>query len=202
MNREEKNIIGIQRDVYELAIKEKFRKEFNQNTLNSQIKKGYAFIHNKLYKMQEITFDDHYSFMIPKNFQKMREEFIIRKYPQIFCPKEVYTNYYTTINIALSNIDQEIEEQNFQLFINQIIEELRNIYRKNIMITNGFDNISGNVVGDFDFITTGNDTNIYNHFFFIHTKKNPILLVINCPEDQQDLWRPLAYGIMSSMKEK
>jgi len=119
MEQQEKKILEIEQEMYEMAIKEKYREELNQEDINQQIGDGLVYIQNQLYKFQRIPFFDILSFMIPEHFQEMREAFVQRKYPNEDRPQVVYTNDSTSINFTLSHTSLEVYGQKFQTYVSQ-----------------------------------------------------------------------------------
>jgi len=202
MRKWEQYILENPEAFYRNKVSDKFGSEFNPDEFIEQIHEGQVYIYGTLYKMKEITFADHYSFVIPEHFEEMSEESKICKYPYVNHPQIIYTDPTTTIDITFTQSNHEVYEHNFERFVYNVLDIIQNSYPNGKINSKGVEMISENQVGYFDFISSAFDKNVYNFMFIFRNNAKAVFATLNCPEKNRDLWKPMAYVVMLSKKER
>lgn len=204
MNEQELRIIKMNHEMQQTSLKEKCEVELDQDDINKQVKSGEVVFLDTALLMKRVPFGDYYTMMIPENFDKMRDEFIKRKYPNEERPQLVYTNPSTQINITFSETPHEVSNSGLETFVYNVLSTIRKAQPTTSIISDGVKQISdsGINVGYFDFVTPSIDKEIYNFMIiFLHQEKANFI-TINCPEEMKHIWKPLAYGMMESLQKQ
>lgn len=149
----------------------------------------------KVIKTQYESFDG-FKIKIPTEFKIMSDELVNIKYPNGNPPSLVYTNDRTTINIVLVLNDVNIKNSEIEEYVKSM-ESLYKDYADNIIIN--FFERNNYKVGEIEFITHAEDTDIYNHIMVFSIDEKLRLINFNCTKDLMSEWKDIGDFIIDSI---
>lgn len=145
----------------------------------------------------EYTHIDNKNFYIkiPKNFKALDYETIIKKYNGDV-PNVVFSNDETTINIAISTTENEMNNRQIKGYI----EYMNNLLKDYSEIVNTkFYEVDNHNIGQIKLISNATDTKIYNNMICFSYDDKLVIITFNCTEDLKDEWSNVGDFIIDSL---
>lgn len=133
---------------------------------------------------------------IPNKFKIMNDEIVNIKYPNGNPPSLVYTNERGTINIALVMNDTIMRNTQIEEYI-KTMESTYKDYSKNVKIK--FWERNNHKIGEIEFITEAEDTQIHNHIMAFSIDNKLRLVNFNCTKELADDWKKIGDFIINSI---
>ncbi|MEJ9214972.1 hypothetical protein P4S83_10790 [Aneurinibacillus thermoaerophilus] len=137
---------------------------------------------------------------LPKTFTIMSPEMASLKYPSERRPELIYTNETASINMAFSHTQNPLNDTDMGAFKNSMVQILRQTQPLARWFEEGIRNVNGKNIGFCEFLAPSFDANIYNLLFFVELEGRALLCIFNCVEEEMKSWKPIARGIMDSLK--
>lgn len=132
---------------------------------------------------------------VPKNFQQLDYETIIKKYNGDV-PNIVFSNDETTINIAISMTDNKMNDNQIKEY-KEYMEELLKDYGE--IIETDYYNVDNHNIGQIKLFSNADDTKIYNNMIFFSYNDELIIITFNCTEDLKSEWSNVGDFIIDSL---
>ncbi|AZK48991.1 hypothetical protein EIM92_11360 [Paenibacillus lentus] len=170
------------------------------------------------------------SLRMPESFVEMPEQFAAMKYPSDRRPKLIYTDESLSININVNPTDNRMYDDEMEKFQSEMLAMLKRMQPNARWLSDGVFTLGqagrveveqaaseqegqlhqkeavqasatdGKRVGYYEFLSPAMDGNIYNLTFFMEWEEKGLFFSVNCMEKQMKLWRPIAHGIMASLR--
>lgn len=170
------------------------------------------------------------SLRLPDSFVEMPEQFAAMKYPSDRRPKVIYTDETLSININVNPTDNRMYNEEMEKFQSELLAMLKRMQPNARWLSDGVFTLGqagqeeveqavteqegqlrqkeavqasaadGKQVGYYEFLSPAMDGNIYNLTFFMEWEEKGLFFSVNCMEKQMKLWRPIAHGIMASLR--
>lgn len=138
-----------------------------------------------------------FSLKIPKDFKIMNDEMLKIKYPTGNPPSLVYTNERGTVNIALVMNDVAMKNTQIEEYT-KLMESTYKEYSKDTKIN--FWERHNHKIGELEFITQAQDTEIYNHIIAFSVDDKLRLVNFNCTKELSEEWKEISEFIIESIK--
>ncbi len=139
--------------------------------------------------------DNQFYIKIPKKFQSLEQEIILKKYSGDV-PDIVFSNEETTINVAISLTENKIENNSIKSYIASMEKLLKNT--SNILDTKIY-KVDGHTVGQMKLITPASDTDIYNNMLCFSYQGKLVIVTFNCTIDLMEEWQDVGDFIIDSL---
>jgi hypothetical protein len=149
---------------------------------------------------EKSVLEDRVKIRLPETFTVMSPEIAALKYPSERRPNLIYTNESTSINIAFNHTQSPLHDTDMDAFKKSMVQILTKTQPLARWIEEGVRNVNGKNIGFCDFLAPTFDVNIYNLLFFTELEGRALLCTFNCTEEEMEDWKPIAMGIMDSVK--
>ncbi|UHA73167.1 hypothetical protein [Paenibacillus sp. 481] len=161
------------------------------------------------------------SIRVPSTFEEMPESFVAIKYPAEQRPSMIYTDDTLSINVNVNPTEHKMFNDEMQLFHTEMLNMLKRMQPNATWLTDGVfpigeshieasereakeqqqhNEAESKQVGYYEFVTPAMDGNIYNLTFFMEWEEKGLFFSVNCMEKHMKRWRPIAHGIMASLR--
>ena len=169
-----------------------------ENSNISEIENMLEITSNKgnIIQTQYENFGD-FSLKIPKDFKIMNDEMLKIKYSTGNLPSLVYTNERGTVNVALVMNDVVMKNTQIEEYT-KLMESTYKEYSKNTKIN--FWERNNHKIGELEFITQAQDTEIYNHIIAFSADGKLRLVNFNCTKELSEEWKEISKFIIESIK--
>ncbi|WP_068777099.1 hypothetical protein [Paenibacillus sp. FJAT-26967] len=149
---------------------------------------------------QQAFYEDKLLVYIPKDFTDMPDHMSAIKYPHTQRPQIIKMNEDGSINITLSRIDQDLEDDWVQELTEGMMAILRKVNPSNVFFTNGIEEIHGKTAGYFEFKSPALDTFLYNLMFFMELDGKTLMGTFSCKYSDYEAWRDTAFEMMRAVR--
>jgi hypothetical protein len=137
---------------------------------------------------------------LPDNFTIMSAETARLKYPLESRPGLIFTDPNGTVNITFSHSPAALADVEVENFTNKMIRTIEKMQPDVRWQENGLKEVNGKKVGFCDFVVPAMDDDIYNLMFFMELNERVLIGAINCPVALMHNWKPIALGIVNSLR--
>lgn len=149
---------------------------------------------------EKSLFEDRLRILLPETFSIMPSEIAALKYPSEKRPGLIYTNESTSINIAFNYTESPLNDADLDTFKDNMVQVLKHSQPTAQWLEDGVKDMDGQRIGYCDFIVPASDVPVYILVFFVELDGKALLCTFNCTEEEMKEWKPVARGIMSSVK--
>jgi hypothetical protein len=146
-------------------------------------------------------FDCKLSVMLPDSFVDMPEALQKIKYPMEKRPSIIKSNIDTSINFAFSLHDIAFNANLVKEAMGTYVRGLVRMYPGIRFLNTETVPIGGTLIGYFDFLSKGIDTDIYQVFAFMPLEGRMLQLIFNSPGELMAAWNPIVLQVVASMRE-
>ncbi|GFN32142.1 hypothetical protein [Paenibacillus xylaniclasticus] len=165
------------------------------------ITQGPVKIGSRYYAFKETAFwDGRVTLLIPEDFDDMPPHLSKIKYPHEQRPQIIKTDETGCINVTLSRIDQELEEE----WVQELAEGMKAILRKanpaSVFYTEGVEEVEGKQIAYFDFKSPAIDDPIYNVMFYFMLEGTTVMGTFCCLYKDYAAWRPIVLQMIQSIR--
>lgn len=169
----------------------------------------------ELHFTETMLLDRKISLRIPTSFTPMPEEYVAIKYPAARRPKYIFTDDSLCINVNVNPTENRMYNDEMKKMHTELmgmlgrmqpnaswleqdvlqLGECMDFYHEKQVIGE-----EQKQVGFYECITPAMDGSIYSLTFFIAYEEKGLFFSLNCTEKHMKLWRPIAHGIMASLR--
>lgn len=161
------------------------------NTFDIQTKGGQAI------KLEYKNFENgEFYLKIPREFKLMDEKTLEKKYDKENPPTFAYTNVETTVNVAVSITNTQMNNKAIGTFLDNMKAQLGAQYE---VIESGTKEKEGHTIGQIQFISKGVDTDIYNYMIMFSYNDKFRTVSFNCTKELQEEWQEVGAFIINSL---
>ncbi|VBB07143.1 Hypothetical protein LUCI_2387 [Lucifera butyrica] len=172
-----------------------------QEEINSQSIYEGVIVNDEKYEFAEQSFfDDRLKIYIPTVFEDMPAEWARLKYPSEDRPQVIKTDQTGEINITLSYISNDIDEE----AIPEIKDLVKMLLRKQnpsyLFVGEGVENVAEKTAAFMEFKSPTMGEPLYQYRFFLEMERSVIMGIFSCPFAVYKAWQPIARQIMQSVR--
>jgi hypothetical protein len=172
-----------------------------QKYVSESIQVGRLDINDKIFNFEEkVLLDEKIKIRLPDYFAVMSPDDIDLKYPSPRKPNPIYTDQSTTINIAFNHTSTPLIVKDLPGFKLTMMQMIKKMQPSAQFLEDGIKVINGLSVAFFEFVTSALDGEIYNLACFTPLQERALLINFNCLEVDMAVWRPIAFGIIDSLR--
>lgn len=139
--------------------------------------------------------DEKYFIKIPKSFNQLDSETINKKYNGEV-PGIVFSNDATTINVAISQTDNNMKDNQIKKYISDMEKLLKD---SSEIVDTKYYEVDDHHIGQIKLISNAVDTKIYNNMICFSYKGKLIIINFNCTEELKNEWENVGDFIMDSL---
>ena len=149
------------------------------------------------YQFERRVFPPDFSMVLPKSFEIMSAENVIKKYHREDRPDIILSNTETTVNIVFTRM--AIQSEKLEERLTKYIAWIKKLYPSNVFYTERiFENYPR--IACYDYRGFALDTDIYNLSFFTDLPDGELFGGFNCPIDVHENWKPLVWQMIKTLK--
>ncbi len=172
-----------------------------KGNVQQDVQADFIEINDEIIPFEEKSvLEDRVKIRLPETFTVMSPEIAALKYPSERRPNLIYTNESTSINIAFNHTQSPLHDTDMDAFKKSMVQILKKTQPLARWFEEGVRNVNGKNIGFCDFLAPAFDVNIYNLLFFAELEGRALLCTFNCTEEEMEDWKPIAMGIMDSVK--
>ena len=179
-----------------------------EETIQNQDEQEAIDIHQPVIKIDDekvriidqFLFEEKLQMRMPESFQFMHPELAALKYPSERRPAIIYTDESTTINLALTITDHDLDEEGVEGFQESMVDVLQQTQSAAKWLEEGITLVSGVNVGFIEITTPSLDGDIYNLMFFTPVANKALMGTFNCMEEDMEDWRPVAKAMIETLQ--
>lgn len=172
-----------------------------EGTVRQDVQTDFIEINDEIIPFEEKSvLEDKVKLRLPETFIVMPPEIASLKYPSERRPNLIYTNESASINIAFNHTQSPLHDTNMEAFKKSMVQVIKKTQPLARWFEEGVRNVNGRNIGFCDFLAPALDVNIYNLLFFAELEGRALLCTFNCTEEEMKDWKPVAMGIMDSVK--
>lgn len=133
---------------------------------------------------------------LPKEFKLMDAKTLKKKYVNENPPTFAYTNEETTVNVAISITNTQMNNEAIGTFLESMKAQLGAQYE---VLESGTKEKEGHTIGQIQFISKAPDTDIYNHMMIFSCNEKFRVVSFNCTKELQEEWQEVGAFIINSL---
>lgn len=133
---------------------------------------------------------------LPKEFKLMDAKTLKKKYVNENPPTFAYTNEETTVNVAISITNTQMNNEGIGTFLESMKAQLGAQYE---VLESGTKEKEGHTIGQIQFISKAPDTDIYNHMMIFSCNEKFRVVSFNCTKELQEEWQEVGTFIINSL---
>ncbi|WP_052344266.1 hypothetical protein [Bacillus ndiopicus] len=158
-------------------------------------------INNKAVKVKTVTLlNGNITLRMPALFFEMPKELAALKYPSEQRPNIIFTDESTTVNLAFSLTTMELTDDEVEQFRDEMMEGMEQMQPNLQWLDIGIRSVQDKLISYFMVITPAIDSDMYNLMFFCSISNYALISTFNCLEEDLDIWKPVALGIIDSIQ--
>lgn len=172
-----------------------------EHKILKEIEKGKIVLGEEIIEFEEKSLlENKIKILVPKIFELMPDEIALIKYPSIRRPSIIFTNEDTTINLTFNHTQNLLDESKLEEFKDEMMAVIRKFHPDAKIFEDGVKYINEKNIAFFDFLAPTIDSNVYNFMFLIELDSRALMCSFNCLEEDMELWKIIARGIMNSLR--
>lgn len=150
--------------------------------------------------IDRLLFEERLQMRMPESFQIMHPELATLKYPSERRPAIIYTDESTTINLALTITDHDLDEEEVEEFQDGMVDVLQQTQPSAKWLDEGIMLVNDVNVGVIEIVTPSLDGDIFNLMFFTPIANKALMGTFNCMEEDMEAWRPVAKAMLETLQ--
>ncbi|MDN5201671.1 hypothetical protein QQ008_09870 [Fulvivirgaceae bacterium BMA10] len=160
----------------------------------------------------KVKINDDITVLLPNEFRPMSDEELVTKFFSARKPIAAYTNYDRTVDFSVNETVTSWQNEDLPLMKSFYKSNIHNLYNEVQFLNEGIEEINERDFAFFEFISVVKDDessfnkkgNILKYTYIQYTLKDgkTVLFHFSCPERDKEDWKPVASGIMKSVKIK
>jgi len=139
--------------------------------------------------------NENYFIKIPKSFSQLDNETINKKYNGEV-PNIVFSNDETTINVAISATNNNMNDSQIKKYMEDM-EKLMSNYSE--VIDTKLYKVDNHTIGQMKLVSSAYDTNIYNNMLCFSYNGKLVIINFNCTVNLKDEWEKVGDFIIDSL---
>ncbi|MEC1180051.1 hypothetical protein P9B03_16235 [Metasolibacillus meyeri] len=144
--------------------------------------------------------DGDITLRMPVLFNEMPNKLAVLKYPSENRPNIIFTDESTTVNLAFSLTTSELMEEEVEQFRDELMEGMEQMQPNAQWLDMGLCSVQDKSISYFMVVTPAIDNHMYNLMFFCSLNGYALIGTFNCLEEESDIWKPIALGIIDSIQ--
>lgn len=193
----DEKIIGLINELQEERVRQSKESSKDEN----EVLDSFVTINDEVIPFEEKSlFGGRLRILLPETFDSMPSEIAALKYPSEKRPGLIYTNESISINIAFNYTESPLDDTNLDTFKDNMVQVLKHSQPIAQWLEDGVKDVDGQRIGYCDFIVPTSDVPVYILLFFVALDGRTLLCTFNCTEEEMKEWKPVARGIMNSVK--
>lgn len=150
--------------------------------------------------IDRLLFEEKLQMRMPELFQEMHPELATLKYPSERRPAIIYTDESTTINLALTITNHDLDEEEVEEFQESMVDVLQQTQPSAKWLDEGITLVNDVSIGFIEIITPSLDGDIFNLMFFTPIADKALMGTFNCMEEDMEAWRPVAKAMLETLQ--
>jgi hypothetical protein len=149
---------------------------------------------------EKLILDGQVNLKLPAELEILSPEKARFKYPSASRPELIFTTRDGLVNITFKHSRIPLDEAEVEQFKDRMIAVIQKIQSRVNWQEDGVKQVNGKKIGFFHFIIPALEANIYNLMFFGELNHRALIGNINCPVAQMEYWKPIATGLVETVK--
>ncbi|NEW09793.1 hypothetical protein GK047_28135 [Paenibacillus sp. SYP-B3998] len=161
---------------------------------------GPVRVGQRYYEFEEQAFfDEKLKVYMPKDFDDMPEQQRKLKYPYEQRPQIIKSDETGAINITLSLIDQELDDESVKELTDGMKALIKRANPLHVFYTDGIEQVNDKPIGFFEFKSSALDEFLYTIMFMFEFEGETILGTFCCPYREYGNWREIAFQVIRTV---
>jgi hypothetical protein len=149
---------------------------------------------------EKSIWDGQVTIKLPAELEILSPEKARLKYPSVGRPELIFATRDGLVNIAFKHFRIPLDETEVEPFKDRMIAAIQKKQSRVGWQENGVKQVNGKKIGFLHFIIPALDANIYNLMFWGELNHRAFIGTINCPAARMEYWKPIATGLVETVK--
>ncbi|SCW83624.1 hypothetical protein SAMN04487970_10623 [Paenibacillus tianmuensis] len=174
----------------------------SQEEVSASIMEGALHMKYGTMEFEEIFIPEYaLSTRLPKGFALMPEPVARAKYPFESRPKYIYSDPAYDTSLGFQYTPQPLQDDEVEAAKDAMLDMMTKFQPSNVWIDNGVKQVNDKTIGYLLFLSPALDGKVFNLVYLTAWRGKGLVCNFNCREQERRIWKPIAMGLMESLKE-